>query len=154
MYCLDITGYNARKRRAEDAVRWFIQKYLPRHHIYIEMLHRGLRREQAYGYCSVSGEIYRPREFLIEIDPKLDLELYTKTILHELVHLRQWVLGDLRQKRGKTYYGSTDVDELDYEDQPHEIEAREQEETLYITYLIETGQMFPQTKSFPPSSLR
>ena len=42
------------------------------------------------------------------------------------------------------YYGSTKVEDLDYEDQPHEIEAREQEETLYVTYLIETGQMFPR----------
>lgn len=84
MYCLDITRYNARKRRVEDAVRWFIQKYLPRHHIYIKINHRGLRREGSYGYCSVSGAICKPREFLIEIDPKLDLELYTKTILYEL----------------------------------------------------------------------
>jgi hypothetical protein len=46
------------------------------------------------------------------------------------------------------YYGSVKVEELDYEDQPHEIEAREQEETLYITYLIETGQMkFKSSKS-------
>ncbi len=140
MYCLDITGYGARKRRAEDAVRWFIQKYLPRHHIYIEMLHRGLRREQAYGYCSVSGEIYRPREFLIEIDPKLDLELYTKTLFHELVHLHQWVKGLLKERRGKMFYKDRTFENLDYWQYPHEIEAHYLEEVLYKDYLTETGQ--------------
>ena len=114
---------------------------MPRHHIGLRIVHKGLKREFVYGYCDVDGEIKRPRDFLIELQSHMDLETYTKTLIHELVHVRQWVFGDLRDKRGKMYYGSVKVEELDYEDQPHEIEAREQEETLYITYLIETGQM-------------
>lgn len=140
MYCLDITGYGARKRRCESSVAWFLQKYLPRHHIYVEILHRGLRREQAYGYCSVSGAIYKPREFLIEIDPKLDLELYTKTILHELVHLRQWVQGTLKERRGKVYYKDKTFEDLEYWDYPHEVEAHSLEEMYYYDYLTDTGQ--------------
>ena len=140
MYGIDITGYGARKKRVEDAVEWFIAKNLPRHHIYIEILHRGLRREQSYGYCSVSGDIYRPREFLIEIDPKLDLELYTKTLFHELVHLRQWVKGLLKERRGKMYYRDIKCEDLDYWEQPHEIEAHSLEEYYYLKFLEETGQ--------------
>ena len=140
MLYLDITGYGARRRRCSSVVEWFLTKYLPRHHITLEVLHRGLRREQSYGYCSVAGDIYRPREFLIEIDPKLDLELYTKTILHELVHLRQWVKGVLKERRGKMCYGKILVELYDYWDQPHEIEAHHLEEILYKDYLIETGQ--------------
>jgi hypothetical protein len=104
------------------------------------MLHRGLRREQVYGYCSVSGTIYRPREFLIEIDPKLDLELYTKTILHELVHLRQWVQETLKERRGKMLCNDKTFDNLDYWEYPHEVEAHYLEEVLYEDYLTETGQ--------------
>jgi hypothetical protein len=140
MYCLDITGYGTRKRRCESVVEWFLTKYLPRHHIYVEVLHRGLRREQAYGYCSVSGEVYRPREFLIEIDPKLDIELYTKTIIHELVHLRQWVQGVLKERRGKMYYKDIKCEDLDYWEQPHEIEAHGLEESYYHDYLTDTQQ--------------
>lgn len=140
MYWVDITGYGARKRRCEDVIDWFITKHLPRHHITVEVLHRGLRREQAYGYCSVSGDIYRPREFLIEIDPKLDLELYTKTIIHELIHLRQWVRGLLKERRGKMYYKNIKCEDLDYWEQPHEIEAHGLEESCYFEYLQETGQ--------------
>jgi hypothetical protein len=140
MLTLYTSGYKVRKRRIEDAVRWFIQKYLPRHHITIEILHRGLRREGAYGYCSVAGSVYKPREFLIEIDPKLDLELYTKTILHELVHLRQWVQGTLKERRGKMYYKDIKCEDLDYWDLPHEIEAHSLEQMYYEDYLTDTHQ--------------
>ena len=140
MYYLDLTGYGARKKRCYSVVDWFLTKYLPRHHISIEILHRGLRREESYGYCSVSGDIYRAREFLIEIDPKLDLELYTKTLIHELIHLRQWVHGVLKERRGKMIYKDVNCDDLDYWEQPHEIEAHSLEQMYYEDYLIQTGQ--------------
>ena len=140
MHYLNISGYSTRRRRCKSTVAWFLHKYLPRHHIAVEVLHRGLRREQSYGYCSVSGDIYRPREFLIEIDPKLDIELYTKTIIHELIHLNQWVKGVLKERRGKMYYKDINCDDLDYWEQPHEVEAHHFEEIYYQDYLLETGQ--------------
>lgn len=140
MHWIYITGYGARKKRVEDVVTWFLQKYLPRHHITVEVSHRGLKREESYGYCSVSGDIYRPREFLIEIDPKLDKELYTKTIIHELIHLRQWVQGKLKERRGKMYYKDINCDDLDYWEQPHEIEAHLLEQIYYKHYLTDTQQ--------------
>jgi hypothetical protein len=66
--------------------------------------------------------------------------LYIKTLFHELTHLKQWVVGSLRQKRGKMYYYKELVEDHDYEDQPHEIEAREQEELLYAQYIKEVCQ--------------
>mgnify|MGYP003655123560 CR=1 FL=1 len=67
----------------------------------------------------------------------MNKELYIKTLLHELVHLRQWVTGTLRAKRGKRYYNSINVEDIEYWDQPHETEAREQEVILYEKYLSE-----------------
>lgn len=140
MYWTQITGYGARKRRCNDVIDWFLSKYLPRHHISLEVLHRGLRRECVYGYCSVSGDIYRPREFLIEIDPKLELELYTKTIIHELIHVRQWVKGFLKERRGKVYYKNINCEDLEYSEYPHEIEAHGLEQMYYKDYLTDTNQ--------------
>jgi hypothetical protein len=139
-------GYGYSKRRCEDVVTWFIAKYFPRHKLEIEILHRGLRREGVLGYCDVAGETYRPREFLIELDTYMCEEMYIKTLLHELTHLRQWVTGSLRMRRGKMCYGKECVENYEYWYQPHEIEAREQEETLYIKYLTEknrTVKFFP-----------
>ena len=136
---IEISGYGYRKRDCEDVTSWFLNKFFPRHKIYVEILHRGLKREHVYGYCDYIGESYRPREFLIELDTYMNQELYISTLLHELVHLQQWVTGTLRAKRGKRYYNCINVEEIEYWDQPHEIEAREQEVILYQQYLNETG---------------
>ena len=137
MSVIQTSGYGFHKRTCEDVSCWFLNKFLPRHKIHVEIVHRGLKREQVYGYCDFVGESYRPREFLIELDTYMHEELYIQTLLHELVHLRQWVVGSLRQKRGKMYYGKECVEDMDYWHQPHEVEAREQEETLYYEYLKE-----------------
>lgn len=141
---IETTGYGYRKRICEDVTSWFLNKFLPRHKIYVEILHRGLKRECVYGYCDYTGESYRPREFLIELDSHMHQELYIKTLLHEMVHLRQWVTGSLRAKRGKRYYGTINVEDIEYWDQPHEIEAREQEDTLYLEYMMENNRMSVQ----------
>ena len=137
---IEINGYGYRKRLCEDVTIWFLNKFLPRHKVNVEILHRGLKRDGVYGWCDIVDESYRPRRFLIEIDTYLQEELYIKTLFHELTHLKQWVVGSLRQKRGKMYYYKELVEDHDYEDQPHEIEAREQEELLYAQYIKEVCQ--------------
>jgi hypothetical protein len=100
------------------------------------------------------GYAYRPREFLIELDTYMDKELYIKTLLHELVHLRQWVVGSLRFRYGKLCYSKEPVEKYEYWYQPHEIEAREQEETLYLEYLFEkNGWTDQQVAQFFPHHL-
>jgi hypothetical protein len=137
---IETTGYGYRKRLCEDVTIWFLNKFLPRHKVNVEILHRGLKRDGVYGWCDFVNESYRPRRFLIEIDTYLQEELYIKTLFHELTHLKQWVVGSLRQKRGKMYYYKELVEDYDYVNQPHEIEAREQEELLYAQYIKEVCQ--------------
>ena len=59
---------------------------------------------------------------------------YVKTLLHELVHLKQWVEGTLTLKSGKTYYRGEIVSDIKYYEQPHEIEAFKLQEELYKQY--------------------
>ena len=130
------SGYGYSKRLCEDVTTWFLNKFLPRHQIEVEILHRGLKRENVYGYCDYVDEDYRrPREFLIELQSHMPEELYIQTLLHELTHLRQWVAGSLRMRYGKLCYSKEPVENYEYWHQPHEIEAREQEETLYVEYM-------------------
>jgi hypothetical protein len=136
MHYFSHSGYGYSKLLCEDVTFWFLNTFLSRHKIYVEIIHRGLKREHALGYCDYTGESYRPREFLIELDTHMNKESYIKTLLHELVHLRQWVIGSLRQKRGKMYYGEKCMEDYEYLHQAHEIEAREQEVTLYSEYLL------------------
>jgi len=135
-FCISGYGYNV--DLCSVVVIWFFEKFLPRHKIELEVLHRGLKREKVLGYCDLTDENYkRPREFLIELQTHMDEESYTKTLLHELVHLRQWVTGSLQLRYGKMCYCKEPVEKYEYAYQPHEIEAREQEETLYEQFMEE-----------------
>ena len=134
MLCLEITGHNARVRHCEGVVAWFISKYLPRHKLDITINNRGLLREGVFGWCSAeSGS--RPREFEIELHNRMDVELYARTLLHELWHVYQHVTGNLKEMRGKTLWKGIDHSDTDYSDQPWEIEAEEMEEILYNLYI-------------------
>jgi len=133
------SGYGYSKKLCEDVTSWFLNKYFPRHKIPLDIVHRGLNREQVYGYCDVVGEYHRPRQFLIEMNTHMGKELYIKTLLHELTHLKQWVDGVLRSRYGKLCYSKEPVEKYEYWYQPHEVEARYMEEELYHEYLIHKG---------------
>lgn len=135
MLYLDHSGYGYSKRLCEDVVTWFISKYLPRHKLEIEVLHRGLKRENALGFCDVSGETYRPRSFLIEMDTYLDKSDYIHTLLHELYHVLQFVRGELKLKASKRYFKGECVEDLEYSHQPHEVFAHWYENVLYQQYM-------------------
>lgn len=132
------SGYGYSKRVCVDVTTWFLNQFFPNHHITVEVLHRGLNREQVYGYCDFLDDPKRPREFLIELNTHMDKDLYIKTLLHELTHLRQWVEGSLRIRYGKMCYCKEPVSNYEYWYQPHEIEARNEEEELYEQYMEET----------------
>ena len=138
MLALYQEGYGYSKRLCEDVVSWFVSKYLPRHKLEIEVLHRGMKRESAYGYCDVAGRHYNPREFLIELDTHMDKETYTKTLIHELYHVLQFCKGELKLKSSKRYYKGECMEDLEYYEQPHEIAARWNERILYQQYLTDT----------------
>ena len=108
---------------------------MPRHHLWIQICHRGLKRENVVGWCDVSGKTYRPRDFLIEIQTHLPEELYIKTLIHELIHVRQWVFENLRERRGKMYWNSNEILNMADTNEPHEAEAYGQEDILYSEYM-------------------
>jgi hypothetical protein len=128
------SGYGYSRPLCEDVASWFLNKFFPRHKITVDILHRGLKREGVHGWCDIIGKKYYPRNFLIELDTYMDKELYIKTLFHELVHVKQWVDGTLSNKKQYRYYNSVNIDEMDYEDQPHEIEAYKKEEELFNEY--------------------
>ena len=134
MLYLDITG-KAPRRRCKKVVQWFKDKYMPFHHLDITVVHRGLKREHAMGFCTVMDCDHRPREFLIEMETTLKEEQYVTVLLHELWHVWQHVNGSLRDKRGVRHWKNVDADHLSYEDQPWEHEAEKMEKVLYNDYV-------------------
>ena len=145
-------GYGYSKILCEDITSWFVNNFFPRHKINLTVLHRGLKRECALGYCDVMTDVeeypHRPRNFLIELDTYMDEETYSLTLFHELTHMAQWIDGSLRFRDGKMRYCQEPVENYDYEHQPHEIEARENEQILYDLWMMDK-----QPVSFFPNRL-
>ena len=129
------SGYGYSKKLCEDVTSWFVNTYYPRHKLDIDIVHRGLKCDKVIGLCDVNGQSSRPRAFLIDLQAHMEKELYVKTLFHELTHVAQWIRGDLRFRHGKMSYCQQSVEDIVYEDRGHEIEAREEEERLYLMYL-------------------
>ena len=134
MHYLETTGYNYSKSRCERIVNWFVNAYLPRYKVVINVDHLGLVRQGVFGWMWASDCDYRPREFEIELHNRMTPENYTKTLLHELWHVHQHVKGLLKDKHNKRLWKGIDHSETDYADQPWERQANTMEEYLFTRY--------------------
>jgi hypothetical protein len=90
------------------------------------------------GSASWVDDNTNPREFEININPKLSRKSYLQTLAHEMVHVKQYAKGELktlfnkREMRWKgQYIAETD---MHYFDQPWEVEAFGRELGLYLRY--------------------
>ena len=134
MLSITHSGYNYSQRRCVRIVDWFVNEYLPRHKVEINIDHKGLLRERVFGWAWVVPPDHRPREFEIEIHNRLSPEAYTETLLHELWHVYQHVTGQLKDKYNKRYWKGIDHSETNYDDQPWEKDAHRMEKILYKRY--------------------
>ena len=136
MLYLTFSGYNYSKKRCERIVNWFVDKHLPNHKVIINVDHLGLLHEGVFGWMWAADCDYRPRDFEIEIHNRMNPENYTKTLLHELWHIRQHVKGQLKDKYKKRLWKGVDHSKTNYDDQPWEKEAYAKEKDLVDDYFI------------------
>jgi hypothetical protein len=64
----------------------------------------------------------------------MNVEHYTKTLLHELWHIHQQGKGGLKDKGQKRLWKGIDYSQIDYDDQPWEQEAHQMEDILFEKY--------------------
>ena len=129
------SGYDYSQKRCVNVVEWFVDEYLSRYNININVHHcRLINRESVYGWCWATDCDYRPREFDIEMHNQLPIHDYIETLLHELWHVYQHVTGQLKDKYNKRYWKGIDHSETDYDDQPWEVEALKMEKILVREY--------------------
>lgn len=93
-----------------------------------------------YAYCDWMDDNHCSREFQITIDKTLTEEETLLALAHEMVHLKQYAKGELKdifrparmiKWRGERYL----TDGVDYWEQPWEIEAYGREKGLYFKFL-------------------
>lgn len=85
-----------------------------------------------YGDCMDEGD----REFTIRVDVSLPLDDMITTVLHEMVHVHQYVSGRLRYKWVHEVWFEKQVYrwDMNYDDRPWEIEAHQKEKQLKELY--------------------
>jgi hypothetical protein len=76
----------------------------------------------------------KPREFIIEVNRNQTEDEILRTIAHEMVHVKQYVYGELNEEA--TYWcGETLAIELEYHEQPWEIEAHDVGDIIFNEYM-------------------
>lgn len=91
-----------------------------------------------YGFCDWEFENHRSRDFILTIDPSLGKRNMLLVLAHEMVHVKQYAKGELKDyikaKRVRWHGEVYQNNEIDYWEQPWEIEAHGREKGLYYKF--------------------
>ena len=91
--------------------------------------------------CIWEDRAHKPREFSIEIDKKLGQYQALRFLAHEMIHVKQYAKGEMTDlisidgKLCKWHGDRINYSNVDYFDQPWEIEAYGREVGLYNKFL-------------------
>ena len=138
MSCFETIGYGYSRILSQDIATWFINKFLSEYDLYVRIAHKGLKRQNSFGFCDCLSEEDKTKVFVVDIQSKLPHTLYAKTLLHEFVHVHQFLKGELETKSGKTFFNGECVEKYEYMEQPHEIEAYGAEDELFTNFMYDT----------------
>jgi hypothetical protein len=135
----DVKGFSRKQKRVvTDAALFFIDKLI--HPNTLKVLELTIVRKKIWadGFCQFEDSNIRPRSFILEISNQLEGEELIKTIAHELVHVKQYVKGELKERYKPNHYHMWHkeliiVNDDNFYDVPWEVEARQLEEIFIIT---------------------
>jgi hypothetical protein len=129
-------GFSKQRTLAEDAVRWYAKKYMPRiRNLDVNVSIRTLE-ENYCGFCHENDT----RDFTIEVNRKLDTFDFVTTVIHEMIHVKQYVKRELvdDHEKGRTRWKSRTYSfEMEYDDQPWEKEAHRWDEIIASEFMCE-----------------
>lgn len=148
---LYIEGYRTQNKKLVETLSqasfWYCAKLLgtrmvnsPNLDLDIKLIKDLKKKEDVYGYCHITGNLGRPKEFCIEIDASVehDMEQLLTWLAHEFVHLKQFFRIELcdfedgtTQWKSKTYKLNT----VTYFNSPWEKEAYRLENKLADEFL-------------------
>jgi hypothetical protein len=111
--------------------------------IHIKIDNMETRQNGAWGLCIWKDDRHKPRKFSIVLSDDQSKKNFTLTLMHELVHVKQYLAGEMKDyktgqtKWKKTIYGSVDEIE-DSTHLPWEKQASKLSEHLYKIYQLNT----------------
>ena len=142
MIYIEATGSNKKIRdEVEKACKYFIQRLMPRLKnldITIELIRKLKEKDEVWGDCTWEDQNHCPREFTIRLDSTVSYKDLIDTLAHEMVHVRQYVRGELvdlvRESRKVKWRGKR-VDWYDSPKEPWEKEPNQLSPKLYREWI-------------------
>jgi len=94
------------------------------------------------GWCIYEDDDkVKHREFTIEVSGEQGIAAFIKTIMHEMVHVKQYALAEMRESYGndkhRIYWKGTDHTKTAYTKSPWEKEAYRLQDKLYEKFMKE-----------------
>lgn len=129
MISVYVTGGNRKEKELiEKVAHWNIKKLMPRiRNLEIEISIKNLNG--IYGDVMMADN---PREYEMRVQRGMKLYDVVSTICHEMVHVKQYVRGELSETGHRWKSRTMPSDGLDYMDRPWEKEAFRMEEKLAL----------------------
>lgn len=138
MLFIDIQGSTEPKTRiCKEVLKWYDKTFLNDYDFDVTVEHTNLGEHSALMH--VSGELEEPREFTIEVHQYLEGKEYVMTLIHEMIHIEDYIKGNLTERDGKRYWDGVFYESSDYDNQPWEIRANRLETVFYELYCSTLG---------------
>ena len=117
---------------AEKVVGWCIRKMMPR----MKTLWITVEFEDidGYGHCLEEDS---NRDFTVTIRRGLNTRDLATTLIHEMIHVKQYARKELRNVNGVTLWKSQEHAKVKYDEAPWEIEAYALEEMYTELFFLE-----------------
>lgn len=126
------------KPYVERAAAFFAKELIPntriRNNCFTKIRFDGTMKEFGYANVEEYNSRKQPREFLIEIHPGLGARMILETLAHEMVHVKQYIMGETNDELSMWRGDSIDYDSLDYWNHPWEIDAHGREGGLLVKF--------------------
>lgn len=125
-----------RRKAIDAAVDFAFAQLMPRVrkpvYINIRPIRKLADKQGVYGDCMDEDD----REFTIRIDVSLPLDEMISTVLHEMVHVQQYVSGRLKYKWVHEVWFDKVVYnwDMEYDTRPWEVEAHAKEKQLKVLF--------------------
>lgn len=128
----------ANQNLAKSAINWYVSKYLPNiRKIDIKLQFSNLE-ETLRGRCTQNSK----REYLIEINETLHKDEMISTVMHEMIHVKQYVLNEMSDMNNGSVRWKKQVinpENIDYAEHPWEKEAFAYEGILACVFEVDMG---------------
>ena len=130
MNIVEVRGGNRFQRNiAEKVVSYMIKRLMPRHRTLDILVEIRDIKSDAVGFCMMQE---RKREFEIEVDKKQSIAGFVTTIVHEMIHVKQWVRnemddgcsGQIARWKSKKIPANTDYYDLPWEKEAYRLQDK------------------------------